>query len=225
MLLLFTAATLLVVLWQTGLLDRISDQAAIAELARNLGAAGPAIIILIITLAIVMSPIPSAPVALAAGAVYGHYWGTVYIATGSVAGALIAFGISRIFGYEFVSRHLRARFDYPLMERFLGSQNALTAVIFGSRLIPFLSFDLISYAAGLTPLRTWRFVLATTAGIVPASFLLAHLGGELVADDTSRIGITVLLLGLLTGAPILARYVWKAWKRRSDGRPVSDRQD
>src|SRR3546814_7754166 len=59
----------------------------------------------------------------------------------------------------------------------LGLQTALTATVFASRLRPFVSFDMISYAAGLSRLHAWRFALATLAGIVPASFLLAHFGG------------------------------------------------
>ena len=66
------------------------------------------------------------------------------------------------------------------------------ATVFATRLMPFLSFDVISYAAGLTPLATWRFAVATVAGIVPASFLLAHFGGELASTDGRGIALTAL---------------------------------
>jgi hypothetical protein len=35
----------------------------------------------------------------------------------------------------------------------LGSQNAMTGLVAALRLIPFVSFDIVSYAAGLTPLK------------------------------------------------------------------------
>ncbi|MEP7283506.1 MAG: VTT domain-containing protein [Rubrivivax sp.] len=57
----------------------------------------------------------------------------------------------------------------------IGSQNSLMGIVFFSRLLPFLSFDLVSYAAGMTVLEFWRFAVATLAGIAPTSFLLAHL--------------------------------------------------
>lgn len=41
----------------------------------------------------------------------------------------------------------------------LGSQNKLTAIVLVARLLPFVSFDLVSYAAGLTALNAWRFAL------------------------------------------------------------------
>ncbi|MBC7286329.1 VTT domain-containing protein, partial [Hoeflea sp.] len=94
--------------------------------------------------------------------------------------------------------------------RFIRSQNALMVVVFVTRLMPFLSFDIISYAAGLTPLRTWRFAVATLLGIIPASFLLAHFGDELASGDWRRAGVTVLALGLITLLPA----GWKAMPAR-----------
>jgi uncharacterized membrane protein YdjX (TVP38/TMEM64 family) len=94
----------------------------------------------------------------------------------------------------------------------LGSQTALTATVFASRLMPFVSFEMISYAAGLSRLHAWRFALATLAGIVPASFLLAHFGGEAVSGDLGRATWAVLGLGLVTGLPLL----WLAMRRQPE---------
>ncbi|NNF78873.1 MAG: TVP38/TMEM64 family protein, partial [Rhizobiales bacterium] len=73
------------------------------------------------------------------------------------------------------------------------------------RLMPFISFDIVSYAAGLTRLTLWRFALATLAGIVPASFLLAHFGSELVSEEPKQIMIAVLAIGLIASLPLLVR--------------------
>ncbi|MGR3698363.1 MAG: TVP38/TMEM64 family protein, partial [Roseovarius sp.] len=58
----------------------------------------------------------------------------------------------------------------------------------------------------------WRFALATLAGIIPASFLLAHFGGEAVSGDIGRATWAVLGLGLVTGLPLL----WVATRRKTD---------
>jgi membrane protein DedA with SNARE-associated domain len=136
------------------------------------------------------------------GAAYGHFWGALYVAVGSEAGALIAFGISRLIGYDALRAWLGARLPTSTLHRFGASQNTLMAVVFATRLMPFLSFDIISYAAGLTPLRTWRFAVATFLGIIPASFLLAHFGDEIASGDWRRAGITVLVLGFITLLPV-----------------------
>ncbi|PQO22391.1 hypothetical protein C2I36_13410 [Rhodobacteraceae bacterium WD3A24] len=148
----------------------------------------------LMTAAVAASPIPSAPIALAAGAVYGHTAGTIYVAVGAAIGALIAFGLARWLGRDAVERWLGGR----LKSGFLGSQTALMGTVFLSRLMPFVSFDLISYAAGLSRLRLWRFALATFAGIVPASFALAHFGRTAMDDGGQTAAVIALSLGLLT---------------------------
>ena len=54
-------------------------------------------------------------------------------------------------------------------------------------------------------------VAGTLAGIVPASFFLAHLGAEAATGDLSRVTGAVLGLGLMTGLPLL----WFAIRRRT----------
>lgn len=65
---------------------------------------------------------------------------------------------------------------------------------------------------GLSHLHAWRFALATLAGIIPASFLLAHFGDKAVSGDLCRATWAVLGLGLLTGVPL----IWVAMRRRSE---------
>ncbi|WP_417728376.1 TVP38/TMEM64 family protein [Roseovarius sp.] len=184
------------------MLDRQHLETAVARA----GPWGPVFIIALMTLAVVASPIPSAPIALAAGAAYGHLWGTVQVVIGAELGALIAFGLARVLGHDALRRVFGDRVDAGL----LGSQTALTATVFASRLMPFVSFDMISYAAGLSRLQAWRFALATFAGIIPASFLLAHFGGEAVSGDIERTTWAVLGLGLVTGVPL----IWMAMRKQ-----------
>jgi uncharacterized membrane protein YdjX (TVP38/TMEM64 family) len=168
------------------------DGERLEMLVARAGLWGPVLVVTLMTLAVVASPIPSAPIALAAGAAYGHVWGTVQVVIGAELGALIAFGLARVLGHDVLRRIFGDRVDAGL----LGSQAALTATVFASRLMPFVSFDMISYAAGLSRLQAWRFALATLAGIVPASFLLAHFGGEAVSGDLGRATWAVLGLGV-----------------------------
>jgi len=194
----------------TGALTTITDGPTLERYVVQLGIAGPLAIIGLLATAIVLNPIPSAPIALAAGAAYGHLWGTVYVVIGAEAGALIAFAIARLVGYEVLRRWLGERLSLGS----LASQNALMAVVFASRLLPFISFDLVSYAAGLTPLTPWRFAVATLAGIIPASFLLAHFGGEMASADARRITLAVLALGAVTLLPIAGKVLLDRYRKK-----------
>jgi len=187
--------------------ERFMRPETLKALVDRAGVWGPLVIIGLMIVSVVASPIPSAPIAMAAGAAYGHLWGTVQIVLGAELGALIAFCIARALGRDAVRRMFGERADAGL----LGSQNALMGAVFASRLMPFVSFDMISYAAGLSCLRPWRFAVATFAGIVPASFALVYLGAQIAGADMRLALWAALGLGLITGAPAL----WIALRRKA----------
>jgi uncharacterized membrane protein YdjX (TVP38/TMEM64 family) len=188
-----------------GAKDLFLNMDALILRLRELEIVGPLLVIGLMTLAIVFNPLPSAPIALASGAVYGHTLGTVYIVTGAEIGAVTAFIIARLTGFQVLQKYMGDKWS---LNRFT-TQNSLMAIIFVSRLVPFLSFDLISYGAGLTPVTFWRFALATFLGLIPTSFLLAHFGGEMVGASVHNIGLLILLVGLVTVVPILFKTLSK----------------
>ena len=59
------------------------------------------------------------------------------------------------------------------------------------RLLPFISFDIVSYAAGLTSMSFGSFFLATGIGQLPATIVYSYVGGMLTG------GAQLLMTGLL----------------------------
>lgn len=200
--------SLYIYMYQAGELNSFYSLKSIQVRLQQIGSWGPIFIIVLMTGAIVMSPIPSAPIAIAAGVAYGHTWGTLYILIGAEIGALIAFSISRLLGYS----AMKKRFGNQIKYKFLNSKKHIMFFVFVTRLIPFISFDIVSYAAGLTTISYLQFAIATFAGILPASFLLAHFGGEIASDDSQRIMITVLLLGAITVVTLMIGLINKKRK-------------
>lgn len=194
-------------LWRSGALEALSNEQVLQNQVQRLGIWGPLGIIVLMTAAIVMSPIPSGPIALVAGAAFGPVLGTVYTVIGAEAGAIIAFFIARCLGYEAVRRWAKAGPTLKWLRR-RRSQVWLMAIVFASRLVPFISFDAVSYAAGLTPLAFWRFALATLAGVIPISFVLAYFGEELLTADPGRMMIVAILVGGVTLLPIGIKVLW-----------------
>lgn len=192
-------------LWspQFAFLSGLPDSTFLRQWFGGLGMWGPVAVIGSMTLAILVSPVPSAPIALASGAIYGHFWGSIYVLAGSMAGAMMAFSIARFLGHEAIYRRFGNSLDVGLS----GSQNFLMATVFITRLMPFISFDIVSYAAGLTPLTPARFAIATLTGIIPASFLLAHFGSQMASNETSQILTAIALLGALVAVPFLVKLV------------------
>ena len=60
-----------------------------------------------------------------------------------------------------------------------------------ARLLPFMSFDIVSYAAGLTGMGFWGFFIATGIGQLPATIVYSYVGGMLTG------GAKLLVTGLL----------------------------
>lgn len=186
---------------RSGLLPNLTDERALRNEVERWGLWGPLVLILLMVAAIVMTPIPSGPIAIVAGAAYGPVLGALYVVLGAQAGAVLAFWIARFLGYETLRCWPAARL---LLERLQNrrSQGRLMLIVFLSRLVPFISFDAISYVAGLTPLTFWRFAVATLAGVIPVSFALAYFGERLVEAETDRVMTFVLIAGGITLLPI-----------------------
>ncbi|MDZ7752918.1 MAG: TVP38/TMEM64 family protein [Gammaproteobacteria bacterium] len=199
-----------------GALALLRDPEALQDAIAASGWLGPAAIVGLMCTAIVFSPLPSAPIALAAGTVYGHTLGTLYVLLGAELGAIIAFVIARTAGRAAVERWVSP----ATLRRLQGSQGMLMTMVFLTRLMPFISFDAVSYAAGVTPLAFWRFALATLAGILPASFLLAHFGSELAAGGDDNVVLAVQFLGLGLLIPLMVALVRRLRRGPADGNRV-----
>ena len=82
----------------------VMSEAWVRSTVAGMGIAGPLALIGLMVLAIVASPIPSGPIAVAAGALYGTLWGGVFVVIGAILGALAAFGAARYLGFDAVRR-------------------------------------------------------------------------------------------------------------------------
>jgi len=194
----------------SGLTTYLDTTESLQSVINDLGRWGPFSIIILIAGAVVMSPIPSAPIAITSGFIYGHTWGTVYVLIGAELGAIIAFCIARLLGYEIIQNKFGERINI----RWLTSTKHMMLAVCISRLIPFISFDVVSYAAGLTKLSYLQFAIATLIGIIPASFLLAHFGSEMMVSDLNQIMLTIAILGLVTITPLVS-LILKTIKSKS----------
>lgn len=179
------------------------EREQLLTLGERFGSIGPLIIAGALVLAVVVGPIPTLPITIASGVLYGPVAGFVWAMVGSLVGAAIAFAIARLAGRPFV-------------ERFTGGHLALCAdcsdkllfwVIAGCRLLPVISFAAVSYGAGLTAMRLRSFLLATALGMVPMTALYVGIGAA-VEIDPLWAGIGGLLaVILLVALPVLVeRY-------------------
>lgn len=198
---------------EANLLPDLNDTNGLRAQTEAWGSWGLLVLILLMAAAIVFSPIPSGPIAVVAGAAYGPFLGTIVVVAGAVLGAVGAFWIARCVGYETLRCWAPARRMLHKLDDGR-SQTRLMAIIFFSRLVPFISFDAVSYVAGLTPLTFWRFSLATFAGVLPVSFALAYFGDQITGASYETAMLFLLLAGGLTLVPFAVRKLLKKFNSR-----------
>jgi uncharacterized membrane protein YdjX (TVP38/TMEM64 family) len=127
-------------------------------------------------LAVIVSPIPSLPLDIAAGAFFGPFLGTVYSVIGALGGAVVSFLLARYLGREFIERFLSGHINFCTE----CSDHFLTKVVFLSRLLPVVSFDVVSYGAGFTKMSLKNFTVATLFGMIPLTFVFNYFGSVVV---------------------------------------------
>ena len=153
---------------------------------RDSGPMGPVLVITSQVLASIFSPIPNSLITLAAGRVYGGSWGGLYAYIGGLLGAAVTFWIGRQLGREYVERFVQKN-DLDSVDGFI-AKHGVWAIV-GGRLLPFMSFDAISYAAGMTSMDFGAFMLASVFGTAPGIFAYAYIGEYSTELDFASIAI------------------------------------
>ncbi|MEM9808333.1 MAG: VTT domain-containing protein [Cyanobacteria bacterium P01_D01_bin.56] len=164
---------------------------------KSMGLWGPMVYIAIISLSVVISQIPGAPLAVAAGAVWEPWLAGVYTVIGGFSGALIAYGLGKTMGQSIITTLTGKTLSFAVEQRYLGW------IIFGTRLLPVFSFDLVSYGAGIAGLSLPIYASATFFGMVPSTLLLTYLGGSLQLSGPAMAEIMAVFLFLFVGVPIV----------------------
>jgi len=173
--------------------------AAAAGLLGRTGAWGPLVVVGLQMLQAIISPLPSWPVTMAAGALYGPVAGTLYSLAGGTAGAAFNFLLARRVGQPLVSRTLGERW----VERAgrLGLLHFFVLTLFG-RLIPIASFDMVAYLAGISRVGLFAFLGVAVLGQAPALLAYAWFGSDLAAANQAGLlssGVLLMFVLLILG--------------------------
>ncbi len=148
----------------------ISDNLAeVLNIIRSWGIAAPIISILLMILQAIIAPIPAYLITAANGIIFGLFWGVIISVIGALLGAILSFAITRYFYNNYSSQLLKNSATRDYIEK-ISSKHGFK-VILVARLIPIISFDLISYAAGASTIKTSHFLVATFIGMLPATII------------------------------------------------------
>ena len=132
---------------------------------------GVIIYMIMMIIAILIAPIPASPLAILAGITFGPWKGMFYTLISATIGAVLAFLVARFFFKDIIGKKLENNSFYNKIK---GKDNK--NIIFITRIMPQVSFDLVSYAAGLTRINVVAFAIVTFIGMIPIVFLMSFFG-------------------------------------------------
>lgn len=159
--------------------------------------------------------LPTLPLNIGAGFLWGAFWGSFYSVIGFAAGSAVAFLISRYIAGDY----FRNRFNFKAWKWILRAvdKNGWKTVAF-TRVNPIFPSAVLSYLFGITAIRFWEYLWATVVFIIPASIAMAAFGSSIkeftvignLKGIATGITITVVALAVLFGLrPIIKRLAPK----------------
>ena len=160
----------------------------VVEYIRGYGAYAVIISFLLMVLQSIIAPIPAFVITLSNAVIFGWIKGAILSWSSAMVGASMCFYISRILGRDVVEK-LNSKGALKNIDVFFEKYGNYAVLV--ARLLPFISFDLVSYAAGLTSMNFASFFIATGIGQLPATIVYSYVGGTLTG------GAKALMMGLL----------------------------
>lgn len=149
---------------------------------------------------------------LAAGAIFGPWWGTLLALGAVVAGDSIAFLIARYLIRDWVEH----RFAKQAARANAGINREGPFYLFALRLMAVVPYFVVNLTMGLTRLPLRLFAPVSLAGLLPVTFLYVQAGTQLARIDgvsdiySPRLLVTLGLLGVL---PLATRFALRQWRK------------
>ncbi|WP_328368728.1 TVP38/TMEM64 family protein [Streptomyces sp. NBC_00445] len=156
----------------------------------------------LVTVAFVPRPLLN----LAAGALFGSALGLVAAIIGTVIGAAISFALGRLLGQDALRPLLRGRLLHAADRQF--SRHGFRSML-AVRLFPGVPFWAANYAASVSRMGYFPFLLATALGSMPnvAAYVVAGARAGAPTSPVFLIAVAAIALPALGGAVL-------AWRKR-----------
>lgn len=185
------------------------DVDQVKDYIRSFGPLAAAISFLLMMFQSVAAPLPAFLITFANAAVFGWVGGAILSWTSAMAGAALCFGIARLYGRNAVVK-LTGRSALESVDVFFEKYGTKSIII--ARLLPFMPFDIVSYAGGLTSMSFRSFFIATGIGQLPATLIYSY-AGEMLGGGAKTF-VTGLLI--LFAAVTLTFLLKEIYAKRSD---------
>ena len=188
------------------------DFEVVKEFISKYGVYAAAISFFLMIFQSVAAPLPAFLLTFANANLFGWWKGAILSWSSAMAGAAVCFYIARILGRD-VAEKLTSKAGLEHIDEYFEKYGKNTILI--CRLLPFISFDIVSYAAGLTSMGFWEFFIATGIGQLPATIVYSYVGGMLTGG-AKLIVTALLILFALSALIFLMRKIYTDRNKKKD---------
>lgn len=186
-------------------------QIAFKQKVTSSGIYGLSLLFLIQLAQIFLFILPGEPIEILAGMCYGWFWGTVFIMLSSAVIASLIFILVRKIGKQFV-------YDFSDEEKIKKLENnklfknpkKIELIFFILFLLPGTPKDLLTYLAGLLPIKFRRFVVISTIARIP-SIVTSTIAGANIASGDWKKGL--LLYGIIVVVVLIFLYFFNKFDK------------
>ena len=161
---------------------------AVIAYIRSFGAYAMIFSFFLMVFSSLIAPLPAFMITLSNAAIFGWWQGAILSWSSAMMGSALCFFLSRGLGRDVVEK-FAGKGALASVEEYFRKYGTKTILV--CRLLPFVSFDAVSYFAGLTPMKFLPFFLATGIGQTPATIVYSYVGGMLTG------GARIMMTGLL----------------------------
>lgn len=193
------------------MLEYMQDPAAFTLRLQNLGAWGPIVFMALNIVQVLLAIIPGGPFEVAAGALWGPFWGTIMCDVAMSIGGVITFLFVRKFGIKFIE--LFTTREKIESVKFLKANEKSTSLLFLFFLLPGTPKDLMCYVVGLSDIKLSVWILINLVGRFPA-ILLSALGGHAVTEQ--NIGIFIGAFAIIIVLYFVGTFVYKKFNKGNE---------
>lgn len=171
----------------------------------SFGVLAPLISFLLMVFQAILAPLPAFLITFANAALFGWVYGAALSWASAMVGALLCFYIAKFLGRDVVEK-LTSKMALESVDAFFERHGVYAIVI--ARLLPFISFDVVSYAAGLTSMRLSSFLIATGVGQLPATLVYSY-AGEMLSGGAKTVVYGLLILFSVSILAYLIKRVYR----------------
>ena len=178
----------------------------------TMGIYAPIIYIVLYTIATWLI-LPSTPLNLTGGAIFGIWWGTLWTTIAALVAAIASFAFTRTIGRKIVAQKLAGGWYAVDAEIRQGG----LFYIFAVRLLPIVPYGIVNFVAGLTSIKFKDYAIGTLLGTLPGVLPFVMMGAgisELSQGNILPLTCAFALTGMLVGGA--------TWYRRHRRSPVKD---